>query len=164
MKTQAYIAQKKLHFTSKQAVKILCEVLQLRAKKIVEESDLSDLRYLFFYGEYIADDQWKMAQHLNSLSGETLQKIADAYTEGFRKGFEVAGKPLEKKRSVNIRYPVGFERMVKLAMENFRKMQRQKNSCCPVLHVRQILPGAFFIKKKKTDILSNLIFLMVQFL
>lgn len=92
------------------------------AKKIVEESDLSDLRYLFFYGEYIADDQWKMAQHLNSLSGETLQKIADAYTEGFRKGFEVAGKPLEKKKSVNIRYPVGFERMVKLAMENFRKM------------------------------------------
>ena len=92
------------------------------ARKIVEESDLSDLRYLFFYGEYIADDQWKMAQHLNSLSGETLQKIADAYTEGFRKGFEVAGKPLEKKKSVNIRYPVGFERMVKLAMENFRKM------------------------------------------
>ena len=92
------------------------------ATKIVEESDLSDLRYLFFYGEYIADDQWKMAEHLNSLPEETLQKIADTYTEGFRKGFELAKKPLGKKKSVNIRYPLGFERVVKLAIENFRKM------------------------------------------
>ena len=92
------------------------------ATKIVEESDLSDLRCLFFYGEYIADDQWKMAEHLNSLPEETLQKIADTYTEGFRKGFELAKKPLGKKKSVNIRYPLGFERVVKLAIENFRKM------------------------------------------
>ena len=92
------------------------------ATRIVEESDLTDLRYLFLYGEYIADDQWKMAEHLNGLPQETLQKIADTYTEGFRKGFELARKPLEKKESVNIRYPLGFERVVKLAVENFRKM------------------------------------------
>lgn len=92
------------------------------AVKIIEESDLSDLRYLFKYGEYIADNQWKMAEHLNSLPQEKIQKIADTYTEGYRKGFEMAGKPLEKKKSVNIRYPLGFELVVKAAIANFRQM------------------------------------------
>lgn len=53
---------------------------------------------------------------------EKIQKIADTYTEGFRKGFELAKKPLDKKKSVQIRYPLGFERVVKAAIENFRKM------------------------------------------
>lgn len=92
------------------------------ARKIVEESDLEDLRYLFYYGELITDNQWKLAEHLNSLPQEKIKLIADTYTEGFRKGFEVANKPLEKKKSVNIRYPLGFERVVKQAIENFREM------------------------------------------
>lgn len=92
------------------------------AARIIGESDLSDIRYLFRYGEYITDNQWKMAEHLNSLSEEKIQKIADTYTEGYRKGFELAGKPLEKKGSVNIRYPLGFERVVKAAIANFEAM------------------------------------------
>lgn len=92
------------------------------ALKIIEESDLSDIRYLFLFGEYITDNQWKMAEHLNSLPEEIIKKIADTYTEGYRKGFELADKPLEKKKSVNIRYPLGFERVVRQAIANFRQM------------------------------------------
>lgn len=92
------------------------------AVRIIEESDLSDIRYLFKYGEYITDNQWKMAEHLSRLPEEKIQKIADTYTEGYRKGFELAKKPLEKKKSVNIRYPLGFERVVKAAIANFRAM------------------------------------------
>ncbi|MDO4333853.1 MAG: aminopeptidase [Eubacteriales bacterium] len=92
------------------------------AAKIIEESDFSDIRYLFRYGEYITDNQWKLAEHLNSLPEEKIKKIADTYTEGYRKGFELANKPLEKKKSVNIRYPLGFERVVKEAIANFRRM------------------------------------------
>lgn len=92
------------------------------AVRIIEESDLSDIRYLFKYGEYITDNQWKMAEHLSQLPEEQIQKIADTYTEGYRKGFELAKKPLEKKKSVNIRYPLGFERVVKAAIANFRAM------------------------------------------
>ena len=92
------------------------------AAKIIEESDLSDIRYLFYYGEYIADDQWKLAEHLNALSEEEIRRIADTYTEGFRKGFERAGKPLEKKRSVAVIYPVGFERVIRRAAVNFKGM------------------------------------------
>lgn len=92
------------------------------ALRIITESDLSDIRYLFAYGEYIADNQWKLAEHISGLSQETVQKIADTYTEGYRRGFEVAGKPLEKKKSVQIIYPLGFERVVKAAIANFEKM------------------------------------------
>lgn len=92
------------------------------ARKIVMESDLSDIRYLFYYGEYIADDQWKLAEYLNGLPEEKIQKIADTYTEGYKKGFELAKKDLKCKKSVNIRYPLGFERVVRAAIGNFANM------------------------------------------
>ena len=92
------------------------------AKKIVMESDISDIRYLFYYGEYIADDQWKLAEYLNGLPEEKIQKIADTYTDGYKKGFELAKKNIKCKKSVNIRYPLGFERVVRAAVENFAKM------------------------------------------
>lgn len=92
------------------------------AKKIVMESDISNIRYLFYYGEYIADDQWKLAEYLNGLPEEKIQKIADTYTEGYKKGFELAKKNIKCKKSVNIRYPLGFERVVRAAVENFAKM------------------------------------------
>lgn len=90
--------------------------------KIVMESDLEDLRYLYRYGEYIGHNEIKMAQFLNGLSQEKIDKIATTYTEGYRVGFVKAGKPLEKKGTVQIRYNVGFERIVRKAVENFRMM------------------------------------------
>ena len=92
------------------------------AVRIIMDSDLSDIRYLYRYGEYVTENEIRMAQHLNSLSQEDIDKMADTYTEGFRMGFELAGKPLHKKRSVNIRYFLGFERVIKKAIENFEKL------------------------------------------
>lgn len=108
--------------TAEHAIRHTVDWGQRFALDIIENADLSDIRYLFWFGEYIADDQWKLAEHLNGLPEEKIQKIADTYTEGFRKGFELAKKPLDKKKSVQIRYPLGFERVVKAAIENFRKM------------------------------------------
>ena len=48
--------------------------------------------------------------------------MADVYTEGYRIGFVNTGKDLSKKSVVNIRYILGFERVVKKAIENFEKM------------------------------------------
>lgn len=84
-------------------------------------SDLTDLRYLYQFGEYISENEWKTAEHLNSLPEETIRKMADVYTEGYRIGFVNTGKDLSKKSVVNIRYILGFERVVKKAIENFRK-------------------------------------------
>ena len=48
--------------------------------------------------------------------------MADVYTEGYRIGFINTGKDLSKKSVVSIRYVLGFERVVKLAIANFAKM------------------------------------------
>ncbi len=89
---------------------------------IVMESDLTDLSYLYRYGEYISSSELLVAEYLNSLPEEQIQAMADTYTEGYRIGFEVTGKNLGKKKIVDVRYPIGFERMVRAAIKNFEKM------------------------------------------
>lgn len=91
-------------------------------KDIVMESDLEDLRYLYYYGEYVSEEERKLAVFLNSLPQETIDRMAGTYTEGYRKGFEVMGRDLSKKRTVAVLYELGFERMVKKAIENFRAL------------------------------------------
>ena len=86
------------------------------------ESDLTDLRYLYRFGEYVSENELKTAEYLNSLPQETIDKMADTYTEGFRVGFINTGKDLSKKSVVNIRYVLGFERVVRKAIQNFEKM------------------------------------------
>lgn len=92
------------------------------AADIIRECDLDDSRYLYFYGEYISENERKSALHLKKLPEEVIQKMADVYTEGYRMGFVNTGKNLSKKSTVNIRYVLGFERVVRKAVENFRKM------------------------------------------
>ncbi len=90
--------------------------------QIVEESDLSDLRYLYAYGAYIGDNELKTAAFLNGLPDEEIKKIADTITEGYRIGFEVTGKDLGKKETAQIRYPIGFERVVREVVGNLNKI------------------------------------------
>lgn len=92
------------------------------AADLICESDLTDLRYLYRFGEYISESEKKTARYLLSLDEATIQKMADVYTEGYRIGFINTGKDLTKKKTVNIRYVLGFERVVKKAIDNFEKM------------------------------------------
>ncbi len=92
------------------------------AAEIIEHADLDTDDYLYRFGEYITENELGTARHLRSLSEETIQKMADVYTEGYRIGFVNTGKDLSKKSSVNIRYSLGFERVIRAAVENFRKM------------------------------------------
>ena len=92
------------------------------ATRIILDSDLTDLRYLYKYGEYVTQTELETAAFLNSLSEEEIQSMADTCTEGYRIGFVNGGKDLSKKLTVNIRYNLGFERMVKAAIANFDKM------------------------------------------
>lgn len=90
--------------------------------KILKNADLSDERYLFAYGEYVGENELTTARFLASLPEEKIRTMADTYTEGYRKGFEIAGKDLSRKKTVEIRYQLGFERMMRIAVENFEKM------------------------------------------
>ena len=92
------------------------------AADLIMNSDFNDVRYLYYYGEYVSENEKRTAMHLNELPLETIQKMADVYTEGYRIGFVNTGKNLSKKATVNIRYMLGFERVIRIAIENFRKM------------------------------------------
>ena len=92
------------------------------ARKIIMESDFNDLSYLDKFGEYIDDDVRKIADFLNHMDEKEIQSMADTFTEGYRIGFLNTGKDLSKKKTVSIRYPLGFERVVKASILNFKKM------------------------------------------
>ena len=92
------------------------------AVDIVMNSDLNDLRYLYKYGEHVGSNELKMAEFLNSLSQEEIDRLAKVYTEGYRIGFINTGKDISKKGTVDIRYSLGFERIIRSAIFNFKKM------------------------------------------
>ncbi|MCI8506331.1 MAG: aminopeptidase [Lachnospiraceae bacterium] len=90
--------------------------------RIVMDSDLSDLRYLYQFGEYITEQEKRTAAFLNSLPEETIEQMASVFTEGYRRGFELAGIDLKKKKTVELRYCVGFERLLKKVIRQFAAM------------------------------------------
>lgn len=92
------------------------------ATRIIMDSNLEDLRYLYSYGEYVSENERRTAEHMNELPEETICKMADTYTEGYRMCFVNGRKDLSKKGSVNVRYTLGFERVVRKAIANFEKI------------------------------------------
>lgn len=92
------------------------------ALRILLREDLDQPEYLYRYGEYITDNEIRLASYINDLSQETVDLIADTFTEGYRMGFVNTGKDLSRKKTVNIRYPLGFERVVRQAVYQFQLM------------------------------------------
>lgn len=92
------------------------------AADIIRSADFSGTDYLYRFGEYISDDTLKTAEFINSLPEETIKCMADTFTEGYRLGFVHARKSLKKKKTVQIVYELGFERMIRAAFLNFEKM------------------------------------------
>ncbi len=89
---------------------------------IVKSADLNDVRYLYAYGEYVSDNELETAKFMAGLDEATIASMADTYTEGYRIGFEVTGKDLSRKGTVKLGYRLGFERMMRRAVENFEKL------------------------------------------
>lgn len=92
------------------------------AMNILKNRDFHDLRYLYEYGEYISSNERKTAGYLNTLSEEIIDQIASVYVDGYRKGFELAGIDLSKKEIVDIRYTIGFERVIQKAIQKFEDL------------------------------------------
>lgn len=89
------------------------------AGEVLKRWQEDDLRYLYYFGEYIGENELGAARHLLGLPGETIDRMADTYTEGYRIGFIVTGKDLSAKKRVGVIWRLGFERMVKKAAANF---------------------------------------------
>lgn len=92
------------------------------ALQIIMNEDLGDLRYLYKFGEYISENELKTASFLNTLPQSEIDEMARTYTEGYRIGFVTTRKDITKKKVVNIRYNLGFERMIRAAVKQFEEM------------------------------------------
>ncbi len=92
------------------------------AVSLISTADLTDLRYLYFFGEYISENELKTAKHLNEMTQDQIDDMASTFTEGFRKGFQLYNIDLSVKKTVSIRYQLGFERIVRAAIRQFAQM------------------------------------------
>lgn len=92
------------------------------ATNIICGNNLADVRYLYKFGEYVTENEIRMAKFLSDMPQEKLESMARTYTEGYRRGFLAANIDLSKKKTVNIRFQLGFEPMVKAAISQFAKM------------------------------------------
>lgn len=52
-------------------------------KDIIMNENLEDLRYLYFSGEYVTDNEVKTAKYLNSLPQEKIDSIASYFYTGY---------------------------------------------------------------------------------
>ncbi|MCR4956635.1 MAG: aminopeptidase [Lachnospiraceae bacterium] len=90
--------------------------------ELIKHADLSDVKYLYHAGLHVTDNEIETAKFINSLPEEDVRAMAFTFTEGFRIGYEKLNVSLKTKKSIEIRYYLGFERMMRYAMENFEKM------------------------------------------
>ena len=93
------------------------------AEQIVEKIyKPGDPRCLYRYGVYISDNETGVFSYLESLDEETVKTMADIWTAGFRIGFQVSGKDLSIRRRAGLLYHIGFERIIRRAVDNLRDM------------------------------------------
>jgi len=80
-------------------------------RHIYENSDFSDLRYLFKYGKHITENEIKTAEHLAKYPEEKIKAQAASISKAYIRGFELEEKDLSHKTSVNYIANVGMERL-----------------------------------------------------
>ena len=103
-------------------VRVQVDPSQNFAVRIITKADLTRTDYLYEYGEYISADTVASAEYINSLPEKKVRDMAHAFAEGYRLGSVQRCIDLSKKSTVEIVYDLGFERMVRYAIEEFEKM------------------------------------------
>jgi hypothetical protein len=79
----------------------------------IKTTDLTDLRYLFYFGDYISPDTIKMAEYINSLPEHKVDSVMGATAKGFIDGFFEGNKDFRKKKTVFLEIPLGMERFAR---------------------------------------------------
>ena len=99
-----------------------CDPAYSFARDIVMNADLDNVgddSYLYDYGEYITEEEIGTARLMSELREEQIDAMAKAYTTGYIKGFEMTGKDVKLKSTVSCYLPIGFERFMRAAIQQF---------------------------------------------
>jgi len=81
--------------------------------KIVMESNFSDIKYLYQYGKFVGANEIKTSQFLSKYSNEKIDILANAIVKAFIRGYELAQKELSKKKTINVYYHIGQEKIAR---------------------------------------------------
>ena len=92
------------------------------AVRIIMNADLSSTDYLYEFGEYISEDTLALAKYMNSLPEKTVRDTAHSFAREYRLSSCQTHIDQSEKKTVEIVYDLGFERMVRYAIEEFDGM------------------------------------------
>ncbi|MFX0094991.1 MAG: aminopeptidase [Candidatus Hodarchaeota archaeon] len=87
---------------------------------IIENSDLSDLKYLFTTGKYISENEIKLARFLQNYSEKKLKNLSKEIVKAYFRAFERSRKDLSKKSTVAFYYKIGMEKLYREIIKEFR--------------------------------------------
>jgi len=82
-------------------------------KQIVQNADLTDIRYLYQYGQNISSNEIETAEFLMTYPQEDIDTLAVAMAKSFIRGFELARKDMSVRKNIAIYYHIGQERIAK---------------------------------------------------
>ncbi len=113
---------------------------------LLKNADLTDLRYLFRYGFYISDNEIRSAEYLNALPEETVRQMGYSLAQGYIDGFAICGKDISIKKTGELIYWIGFERMFRYTMERLAQIGMKvtaRKSPASLLDGRVLSPGGY---------------------
>lgn len=88
---------------------------------LVKNIDLNDVRYLYYMGHHVTKNEIRTAQFINEMPEKEVRAMAHTFVQGFLIGYAKLEKDIREKKSVRLLYTLGFERMMRYAMEEFAK-------------------------------------------
>ncbi|MCB5246554.1 MAG: aminopeptidase [Candidatus Cloacimonetes bacterium] len=83
-------------------------------REVIQNADLSDLRYLYRYGVYVSEHELAMAEFLAAYPERELENLAKFIVQSWVDGFVRAKKDHRTKRYANLIFPSGMERLGRL--------------------------------------------------
>ena len=86
----------------------------------IENTDLTDLRYLFYFGNYISDYEIRMAQFVNQLAQDKIDKVMKQTAIAYVEGFKESNKDYTKRKNVVLISMLGMERFTKTLLKELR--------------------------------------------
>lgn len=92
------------------------------AVKILEQTQGTEEVCLYWYGAYISETERKIHRYLATLSDTQIEELARPFTSGFYDGFAVNNVSFVGKKTVDIQYMIGFDRLIFAAVRQFREM------------------------------------------
>lgn len=87
---------------------------------IIKKLDLTDLRYLFRFGQYISENEIKTAEFLNKYSEDKIKKLSKSIADAMMRGYKVDQKDKKNRTAIKLMYTMGYERLINYLIDDLK--------------------------------------------